>query len=50
MLALMTLFRLVSRSYARASGLYGGPTIVPLPVPPFLSRPREAASGAKVTR
>lgn len=39
MLALLTLFRLVARSYASASGFYGGMTIVPLPVPPYLPKP-----------
>ena len=39
MLALLTLFKLVGRSYAYASGFYGGMTIVPLPVPPYLPKP-----------
>ena len=32
MLALLTLFKLVGRSYAYASGFHGGMTVVPLPV------------------
>jgi hypothetical protein len=39
MLALVTIFKIVARSYARVGGLYGGPTIVPLPVPPYLPKP-----------
>jgi hypothetical protein len=39
MLALLTLFKLVGRSYAYASGFYGGMTMVPLPVPPYLPKP-----------
>lgn len=43
MLALLTLFKLVGRSYAYASGFYGGMTIVPLPVPPYLPSPVNSA-------
>ena len=39
MLALLTLLKLVARSYGYASGFYGGMTIVPLPVPPYLPKP-----------
>ena len=43
MLALLTLFKLVGRSYAYASGFHGGLTIVPLPVPPYLPKPVSSA-------
>ena len=43
MLALLTLFKLVGRSYAYASGFHGGLTIVPLPVPPYLPKPVTSA-------
>ena len=39
MLALLTLFKLVARSYGSVGGFYGGMTIVPLPVPPYLPKP-----------
>ena len=41
MLALITVFKLVARSFGYVGGLYGGPTIVPLPVPPYLPKPPE---------
>ena len=43
MLALLTLFKLVGRSYAYASGFHGGMTVVPLPVPPYLPKPLTTA-------
>ena len=42
MLIIITAFRLVARSFAHVGGMYGGPTIVPLPVPPYLPKPPEA--------
>ncbi|HEU4999460.1 MAG TPA: hypothetical protein VFT68_10980 [Lapillicoccus sp.] len=42
MLAMITVFKLVARSFGYVGGLYGGPTIVPLPVPPYLPKPPEA--------
>ncbi|HEU4331441.1 MAG TPA: hypothetical protein VFR40_10030 [Lapillicoccus sp.] len=42
MLAMITMFKLVARSFSHVGGLYGGPTIVPLPVPPYLAKPPEA--------
>ena len=41
MLTIVTVFKLVGRSFSHVGGLYGGPTIVPLPVPPYLAAPPE---------
>ena len=49
MLALLTLFKLVGRSYAYASGFYGGMTIVPLPVPPYLPKPLTSPDPPRLT-
>jgi len=46
MLAIITVFKLVARSFGHVGGLYGGPTIVPLPVPPYLAKPPEATTPA----
>ena len=41
MLVVITVFKLVARSFGHVAGRYGGPTIVPLPVPPYLAKPPE---------
>jgi hypothetical protein len=46
MLVMITVFKLVARSFGYVGGLYGGPTIVPLPVPPYLAKPPEVRTPA----
>lgn len=50
MLAMITIFKLVARSFSHVGGLYGGPTIVPLPVPPYLAKPPEARAQVPTER
>ena len=47
MVVIVNVFKLVARSFAHVGGLYGGPTIVPLPVPSYLAKPPEAEAHAR---